>query len=270
MPNVTYYSDVKIFKKPLKTRVKNFFRFLMVVVVIMLCFLSARFLSSALTVGNLGALIVYGDTTLKVSESGYYAISMGVYSDELEAEKVALGTNIQGAGGYVWQNGGEYHVIGNVYSNFSDAEKVIENLKDTKYNITIMQINFPKLSLDFGMYDNSDMGTIKKAFDILDEVYSALYDYSIRFDKGEITHLAVSSGLSELRGEVKSIIVSVQNLINKQSSDLKKVQNALIKLDELLDQSIIKTIDNTATNYSLKYSIISCVRIKYDLFEELK
>ena len=96
-----------------------------------------------------------------------------------------------------------------------------------------------------------------------------LYDYSIKYDKGDVSHLAVSSGLSSCRGEVKSMIVRVQNLLNKEMSSLSKIQLALIKCDEILDQTILKTIDNSSTNYSIKYAIASVVRLKYELYLEL-
>ena len=269
MSQATYYSDIKILKKPLKIKIKNFFKFFLIMVVVVGCFLSAKYLSRALTVGNLGALIVYGDTKIKTDENVFYAVTLGEYVDKLEAERVALGSTVQGAGGYVWEKDDRYYVVGNVYVNYADAQKVLENLSNTKYAVSIMEITFGAINIDFSMYENSDMDIINKAINVFDSVYTQLYDYSIRYDKKEITHLAISSGVSEMRGNIKSIIVDVQNLINKSQSDLTKIQNALIKLDELLDQTIIKTIDNSSTSYSIKYSLISVVRIKYELFSVL-
>lgn len=268
MPKEIYYEDIKILKKPLKQRIKSLFVFLGVVVLGVACFVIARYLSSALTVGNLGSYIVFGDTKLKYTKTSLYAVTMGEYEDKLECEKVALGSSVQGAGGYVWEDG-KYYVVGNVYSNREDAESVLENLKETQYNTAIKQIDFPAISLDFDMYANDNMDCIKSAFGFFDDMYEILYDYSIRFDRGEVTNLAVSSGLSECRGKLKSTIVQVQNLLSKSDSKLSLVQSALIRLDELLDQTIIKTIDNSATNHSLKYSLVSVVKIKYDLFKSL-
>ena len=269
MSNGVYYSDIKIIKKPLKERIKTILKIFLFFAIVCGCFFSAKYLSSALTVGNLGSLIVYGDTKLKINEHTYFAVVLGEYLEKSEAEKVALGSHIQGAAGYVWEKDKKFYVIGNVYTLIDDAQKVVSNLQGTQYNISIMEINCPKLILDFSSYENSDMSIINKSIEIFDKIYSHLYDFSIKFDKGEVSHLAVSSGISELRGELKGMIVKVQNLINKSGGNLGKIQNSLIKLDELLDQTIIKTIDNTSTNYSLKYSIVSAIRIKYDLFVEL-
>lgn len=270
MPNNVYYDDIKVMKKPLKQRIKSIIIFLTIVCVGVGCWAVAYWLSSALTVGNLGAFVVFGDTKIKINSRSYYAITLGEYEDKMKAEQVALGSNIQGAGGFVWEDGEKFWVIGNVYSTQSDAEKVMENLKDSKYSVAIKVISMSKLNINMEMYNNEDMDIINNAFEIFDIIFDKLYDFSVRFDKGEITNLAVSSGLSELKGKVKGIIIDVQNLISKGDGVLSKVQTSLVKSDELLDQTIIKTIDNSGTNYSLKYSTTSVIRIKYELFEQLK
>ncbi len=270
MPNIMYYEDVKVIKKPLKQRLKSILKFFLVIGTIVGCFFGATYLSSALTVGNLTSYIVYGGTTIKTDKKTKYAVTLGDYDTFDEAERVALGSTIQGASGFVWESNNKYFVIGNIYSSKEDANKVLENISGTNYKTEIMEIKFSSLSLNFDMYDNSNMPTISGGIEIFDEVYSELYDYSIKFDSGDISHLAVSSNISKLRGEVKSTIVGVQNLINKSSSSLTTVQEYLVRLDEVLDQAILKTIDNTATNYSIKNAIASVVRLEYEMVNALK
>ena len=130
MPKTSYYDDVKIIKKSFKSRLKSLLIFSLVIITIMGCFGMAIFLSEALTVGNLGALVVYGDTKLKIDKSSMYAVTLGKYVNKEEAVKVALGASVQGASGYVWEDN-EYYVIGNIYSSNEDALKVVENLKES-------------------------------------------------------------------------------------------------------------------------------------------
>ena len=270
MSNIMYYEDVKVIKKPLKQRVKSFLKIFLVIATIVGCFFGATYLSSALTVGNLTSYIVYGGTSVKTKKKTMYAVTLGSYDDYTEAEKVALGSTIQGASGFVWEQDNKYYVIGNIYSSNSDAEKVIENISETNYKAEVLKIEFASLNLNFDMYDNSNMPVVSKAFEIFGDVEEELYTYSIKFDSGDISHLAVSSNISTLRGEVKAIIVGVQNLINASESKLGVVQEYLIKVDEVLEQAILKTIDNTATSYSLKNAIASVVRLEYNLVNTLK
>lgn len=266
MPKICYYSDVKILKKPLKQRIKSLLKFFLFFLVIVGCFVCSTYLSSALTVGNLGAFVVYGGKEMKIAKSTLYAVTMGEYDTKDEAERVAMGVTVQGASGFIWEDE-KYFVIGNIYKSEGDANKVIDNIKGTNYNTSIKKIIFPALTLDFSMYETKDMGVINSAFDIIDEVYDSLYDYSIKYDKGEVNHLAVSSYISDIRGDVKECIINVQKLINKVSnSDVNNIQVALVKIDEILDQAIIKAIENTSTNYSLKYAISAVVRVKFETF----
>ena len=270
MSQINYYEDVKIIKKPLKYKIKSLLKIFVLIITIVGCFFVATKFSSALTVGNLGLLIVYGDTVVKVGGNSWYAVTLGEYDRYEDAERVALGSTIQGASGFVWEQDEKYWVIGNVYSKKEDAETVVENMLGTNYSLGVLEIQFPKLKLNFDVYDNADMSLIDTAFEIFDEVYSLLYSYSIKYDKGEMSHLAVSSNISGVRGDVKAVIVSVQNLINKHSSCLMIVQEYLVGVDEVLNQAILKTIDNSATNYSLKNAIVSVVRLKYEMYEKLK
>jgi hypothetical protein len=268
MSKIEYHEDIKILKKSVKSRIKSIFIFFLFVFIVVGCFFTANYLSSALTVGNLGGFLVYGDTSLKIEKKSLWAVVMGEYSSLEEAEKVSLGAMVRGAGGYIWHEG-SYFVIGNIYPNMLDAEKVLQNLKDSSYDIKIKEIVFPKLTLDFDAYENTDMGVIKKSIFSFDEVYESLYEMSIKLDMKEITNYAVSSMISDKRGEIKSRIVSIQSLINTSDNYLGKIQEYLVKLDTLLDATIIKTIDGNVANYSLKYAITEVVRLKYDLYNAL-
>ena len=268
MPNNTYYSDVKVCKKPLKIRIKNFFKFFLVMAIFVGCFFVSKYMSEALAVGNLGDYIVYGGTDYKVKASQMYAVTLGEYDSIKEAEAVAYGSTIQGASGYVWVDN-KYYVIGNIYSSQSDATKVLDNLKNTNYKVAIKVIDFPSLSINFDDYESKDMSVINKDISIFDKVYSVLYEYSIMYDKKEINNLAISSNLSSVRGDLRGMISQTQLLLSTPNSSLQTIQSALLKLDEVLDKTIIKTIDNTATNISLKNAIAQTVRIKYDLYNSI-
>lgn len=263
-----YYDDVKIIKKPLSAKLKLAFKFFLIILTFVACGFISVYLSDALTVGNISSLFVYGNKSIKTKETSLYAVTLGEYDTALEAERVGYGANIQGASGYVWEDE-KFWVIGNIYSSISDAEKVVENLKDSKYNIEIKEIVFPKLALEFDDYENKDVSQIKEVFDLFDKVYENLYDYSIKYDKGEMNNLAISSEVSNMRGESKVLISKIQNLLSVKNDDLQIIQNNLIRLDELLNQTIIKAIDDTGTNYTLKNSISTAIRIKYEMYYAL-
>lgn len=265
MTNFFYYDDVKMIKKPFKKRIKAILKFFIFCGILIVIVFSSLFLSKTLAVGNISNVLVYGGTDIKIDKRDMYAISMGKYLVRSEAEGVALGLTIQGGGGYIWGNGDEYLVLGSVYDSSDSANSVLSNLSSSNYSISVFKITMPKVALSFEEKENKAVSIIKDAIEHFEDVYSNLYDYSIMFDKSEINNLAISSYLSQMRGQTKVYISSVQSLISVGDDSLQEIQNGLIKLDELLDQAIIKTIDNSSTSSYLKYAMCSIVDIEYTM-----
>ena len=158
-----------------------------------------------------------------------------------------------------------------MYENLAEAESVKNNLASTitNYSITIEEVHFPKINLSFDEYDNKDVLAIKESIQFFDKVYQEIYDFSIRFDKKEINNLAISSEISALRGKLKSYMNKIQLLLNNPNAKLIVLRDSLVELDELMDTSILRTIDNTGLNYYLKNFFVSIARIKYEMFNKL-
>ncbi len=269
MTKIFYYDDVKIIKKPLKKRLKQFLIFFIFCVFCVGIVFTSYFLSNALTVGNISNVLVYGGKDIEINKREMFAVSMGEYAGRSEAESVALGLTIQGGGGYIWEKEGKCYVLGSVYSDSTSASTVAENLATSKYQISVLKITMPKVFLSFDDKENKAVSTIRDAIGFFEQSYSRIYEYAIMFDKSEINNLAISSYLSELRGQVKVYISSIQSLIGTKDDDLQEIQNGLIRLDELLDQAIIKTIDNSSTSSYLKYTLCSITQIEYDVREKI-
>lgn len=267
MPKTYLYDDVKIIKKPFKYRFRVFLIFFGIAIILGASVLSGMYLSKALMVGNITSVMVYGGTSIARNEKKYYAVILGEYDDKNEAISVGLGANVQGASGYVWENG-KYYVVGNIYTSRSDAESVIENLKETNYNVSIMDITLKKIKVSFDNIENKNVKIIKDALSLYDIVYEELYDYSIKFDSKVYNNLAVCSYITALRGRVRTSISAVQD-ISDGNEKLLTIIGGLIKIDTILDDLILQTIENKGTNYQLKYAISSVVRIQYETYNNL-
>ena len=189
------------------------------------------------------------------------------YDDYDSATSVGLGASVQGASGYVWESG-KYYVIGNIYASRSDAESVIDNLSESSYNVQIFEIKLKKIKISFGDMENKNVKIIKDSLSLYDDIYEALYDYSVKFDRKVYNNLAVCSYMTDLRGRVKSSISALQNISN-QNEKILIIIGGLIKIDTILDQLILQTMENKGTNYQLKYGISSVVRIQYETYNKL-
>lgn len=272
MSRKIYHEDVKIIKKPLKSKVKLFFSIILFFLIITGIIVSSFYISKSITVGNVGSLFVYGDTDIKINKKTMYLVVLGKYVDKNEAEKVSLGATVQGASGFIWETEkNEYLVVGSMYENIADAESVKNNLtQSSNYSVIIEEVVMPKVDLNFDEYENKDVSEIKNAIDFFDTVYADIYNYSIKFDKNEINNLAISSEISELRGKAKGYINKIQSLLSIPNAKLQVIQQSMIELDELMDSAVIRTIDNTGLNYYLKNTFVKVARLKYDCLNKLK
>lgn len=265
-----YYDDVKIIKKGLSKRLKSIFILFLVVLTIGGVIMASVYLSRALSVGNIASALVFGGTEINIKKHEMYMVTLGEYNSLEEANNVGLGSTVQGASGYVWTENNKYMVVGNIYKNREDAEKVKTNLSSSKYDVKIFTITFPKIKLKFD-YENSEVLKIREGINFLDSTYDTFYDYSIKFDKGQLNNFAISSGLSSLRGECKVKITAVQAVMSKyKNTGLQPLIDSLLRVDEILNVTMLKTIDNSSTNYSLKNAISEIVNIKYDLYNNLQ
>lgn len=266
MPNNSYYDDVKIIKKSLKSRLKSCFIIICIAVTIVLTFLASSMLSKALTVGKISNIFVFGTTNINIKKSSLYAVSLGRYNTLGEAEQVGTGASVQGASGFVWQDGDEFVVIGNIYPDYNSGEKVLSNLQSSQYNVSIFEIKFPQIDINMNDYENKQVNTIRKSLEYIDSLYNAIYDYSNKFDQKTISNLAISSNLSNIRGEGKIHINNLQDILQVSNSKIQSIQNSLFRIDEILNQAVLKTIENVGVNHSLKNVLSNIVRIKYDLY----
>lgn len=263
-----YYDDVKVIKKPLKSRLKAFAIFFMAIIVCVGCYMVSIYFSDALAVGNVGSYIMFGGVDIKIDKHSLYAVTLGEYNDKGQADGVAIGSAVQGASGYVWEEK-NFTVMGSIYPSKEEAEIVLNNLKDSKYTLGVKVIEFPKIKISYENLENSEVKKIRDALDIIDEIYNTFYRNSISFDKSEITNLVISNNASNLRSEVKVCISTMQRLINGENSSLSIIQNALIQLDELLNQTVLNTIENDSVGHKIKNALCRVVKIKYDLYQEL-
>ncbi|MBE5757642.1 MAG: hypothetical protein E7345_01750 [Clostridiales bacterium] len=205
---------------------------------------------------------------IKISEKKHYAVTMGVYDTFEESRQVGLGLMIQGGSGYVWEKDNKFYVIGSIYSSIEDANKVIENIKNSNYDIDILDIKFSAINIKFDDYENKQVKEIEDALKLIDLIIEEVGSLAIRFDKSEINNFAVSSSLSDLRGDVKVSIATMQNILKIPNEAVNLIQLKLIKIDELLDSAIIQTIEKTE-NYFLKNINSQMYQIKYDLYQGL-
>lgn len=265
--NVLKYHETKLIKSKNK-KGKGFFVLLFCLLIFVGVVYFSGFLGSVISVGNFSFL--FNNSKIVVKQHSYYAVVMGEYGSEMEAQKVSSGVSVMGAGGYVWNDNEKYYVIGNVYKLKSDAENVLKNMSQTNYSCTVVEIPYKKLSFNAENLTKEQRGVVEACIEQINNVFEKCYNYSISFDKGEVVSTVVSSELNTLKGDlliygskldaINSVAITPQTL---------HLKNAIISINNEIENTILKVINGSSPNKDLKYLTSSVAIIKYGLYNAI-
>lgn len=262
------YAETKLVKS--KAKHKNRF------VTLLVCVLSVSFvilisgmLSGVLTVGNFSGL--FGGKVNSIIAHSYYMVSMGKYNSKSEAETVASGAAVMGAGAYVWGLDGEFFVVGNIYKTLEEANLVLNNIGGTgNYNVEVKELKFKKVSVEVKDYSTEQIKTILDAIKNLNTIYEKCYDYSLKVDKAEVNTTLVSSELNSIKSDAKIVAAKLDAINSCAVSEVTiNVKNAYISVIDALDNAILKVISGNSVNSDLRYLVAKIVVAKYNLYQNI-
>lgn len=261
--------DIKLIKrkKPKLQRLKVF-TFLALCLGLVIVMPDA--ISGFLTLGSFSLLGMFNQTNVVVKEYTLYSVNMDKFTNYTEAESMASFVSMQGAAAFVWQQDKEYLIIGNVYASKKEAESVKTNLLVTNPNVFISEINFKKVNLKYEDYSKEQRKIVKNSLNYLTEIGDLLYDYLIKLDKKEITPTTASSYVNAIKSECR-IIGTNLDVINSTAiyENTVNIKNAYVKVEDILDELVLKLITNLNINHIIKFSYANILRIKYDLFNNM-
>ncbi len=196
-------------------------------------------------------------TTSQKSRSKYFAVVLAEYDSYDQAENASASTVVGGAGSYVWQDGEKFLLMANIYSNKADAESVMQNLQDSQYDAFLKEIEFSNSSFS--------QDIVKEVMEHFDSVYTELYSNSLKLDKKEILYTMASSNINTLKSQTKILLSKVS--LNVSDVDIKeRLTEGLIKLQDSLESASLKLLYNERNSYVIKYGIVDCVKIKFELY----
>lgn len=220
--------------------------------------------------GGLSMHILGQHDKVKVGKTTYYGLNMGQYTDQADAKMTANVVSQAGGAGYVWGVDEEYIVLGAVYLNQSDCEKVINNLSEN-YKASIHKITLKKCKFTIENISKKEQITIRKNVEFCSEVFENLYQISMEYDTGNISNIAVSARANSL----KSKVVSAKNQISLlnytyNNVNLTQIYSTLTAIENVLDL-LTNQMLTTENNLNLvKYAYADVLRASFELRNTLK
>ena len=133
------------------------------------------------------------------NERYLYAINILTTNNFDEANLTSEYVKNQGAGGYVYACDNEYVVLLSCYSSEEDANKVMSNLNENGYKVSLYKIEFPSYK--------SNENNFTKAVDVFFDTYKELYNLSVKYDKNEIEN-------EDFKNNLKMLISKNEQIFN--------------------------------------------------------
>jgi hypothetical protein len=185
----------------------------------------------------------------KIAKEHYiYAVELNNFDNIQQANDTSEGYKEQLAAGYVLNDNGTYRILASMYQTRSNAESVVENLKENDINGAIIPIKLPALYLNLTL-NKEEVDKVKQIMKTWYDAYVALYDLSVKLDKGEITVEQSQVELEQLKSNFETIINEFYNKFEVvKDSELIYIK---IYLNMFLDKlSELTTLDTTSSTYS--------------------
>ena len=265
------YAETTLVKSRTKKGKFKFLKILGLCLLLVAIIITAGLLSGVITIGNFNFGSLFFKQSNVIKEHSYYLVSMGKYDNVNEAQSVASGAAVMGAGAYVWELNKSYYVVGNFYKSLDEANSVYNNIKGTgNYNITVEEVKFNKVNLNNKDYNKEQNKVVFDSVKFIDSVYEKCFDYSLKIDKNEVNATLVSSELNNLKSECKIKASKLDTLNSYAVSETTiNIKNCYIGIIDALDNAILKVINGSSINSDLRYLVANIVVFKYNLYQNI-
>ncbi len=140
-----------------------------------------------------------------------YALQMGAYENQDNAESQAKSLREVGAAGYVWKDDSWYRVLAAGYANEADRDNVAQNLSSQGVDSRAYTISYGERVLTVTA-DAARAKTLAAAIAAAAHVPNAVYEACIDFDKGAKSVEEGKSTVREIRLPAETALASLKEL----------------------------------------------------------
>lgn len=196
-----------------------------------------------------------------------HLISLSKSQVKKEAQEHAKDFQTIGAGGYVWENGGYYHIISSAYLNKNDAALVQNNIKlNHNLDTELLTINLKGYTL-YGNFESEETKVLNKILLSCMEFYTTVYDVAISLDTGVYGETSAKLNVNSAINNLSTNIANFKTLFSSPLPENLQPIERLMKDAFAIGQKL-STIEkeNSEQNYPslLKYRYTEMLRLYYD------
>ncbi|MBQ8909345.1 MAG: hypothetical protein IJY90_03570 [Clostridia bacterium] len=157
------------------------------------------------------------NNTETVSSNAFdlYLISLSKSQVEKESKSHASDYQQIGAGGFVWEKDGYYHIISSGYLNKADAELVQSSIKlNQNLDSEILTISFDGYSIN-GNFSGDEARVIVNLLSSCINFYTSIYDVSISLDTGVYNEISAKLAVNTCHNNFATTLANFNTLYPK-------------------------------------------------------
>ena len=204
------------------------------------------------------------ENNLIVTETPYYLLQMGVFTEESRAMEHAEQIRAMGAAGLIYQEQSLYRVFAAAYRDEESLKKVQSQVRTDGFEATpyISEQNSVRIKLKGNA---TAVQTAESAITILGEIPDMLCDLSLQFDKQAIDGIQVKETIREMLTRLNEIL---QNCHDLPDESIEPLKTSLEKYQERIS-TFLKEHDTIVKENAgdLKYLQIACIIDYIQFFE---
>lgn len=224
-----------------------------------------------LVIANLiaSSVIEAGTKTSEIKSASFdlYMISLGKSRVKNEALTIAKDYQEIGAGGFIWEQDGYYHIISSAYFNKNDGILVQNSIKNKGIESSLLSISFPAFSI-VGNFSDDEERVLNKAVNSFLEYYHALYDIAISYDTSVYNDISAKLAVNSAHGNFSSTLANFKTVFQEESpstlSDLSDALNKVLEGGKTLCSGLPLTATQTYSSL-IKYHYLEILHIFYEL-----
>ena len=188
---------------------------------------------------------LFNNNSTKENNSYLYALKLKAIESYELTNQTSLVIKNNGGAGNIKAVEGKYFVYLSCYKTKEDAEKVMQNLNESGYQLELEIIDIKCKNIDFK--DKNKNNCYKNARNLFKNTYSSLYDISILVDTNALN-------MSQYKTKLNEIIESNNQIINEFNTALNGESTATViylklYLSNLQDYlTDLKNVDNNISS----------------------
>ena len=187
----------------------------------------------------------------------FYFVEIDNFQTFKEANNLSLKINESGGAGYVYFDG-KYRVLASFYSNYDNAKKVADNLKNDYTNATVFTMetnNFHNIINLNSHQNNSIKNLLETTYKTILQLEDLIINYELKNISNNELNLHIKNHQTEFDEVYNDFINNFNNL-----SKYNLAKDYLVKMQQCFKN--ISTIENQNISSNLRYETVKLVILR--------